>query len=140
MEEDYFEPDIYRLFENKLVNLIAILGSFKNNLSESQQRLLNVSYNPFEQIRLSSSQRIETFIRDQVLITFNLFEEVYQYEMRISDRVNEIQALNKELLIYFLMELLQNNKLLDHAKIDSFILTFFWSVRLQAKKWKISDY
>jgi AcrR family transcriptional regulator len=134
------EPGIYRHFENKFAILTAILDSFKNNLSENQKKLLSNSDNPVEKLRLFSSQIFEIFIHNPALITVIFSEEIYQNEKQLSDRVNEIQALSEKLIVSFLLELRENGKLPDHVNIDSFILMFFGSIRLLAKKWKISDY
>lgn len=134
------EAGIYRHFESKFAILTAILDLYKNNLSENQKILLNNYDNPFAKLRLFSSQIFEIFVHNPALITVIFSEEIYQNEKQLSDQVNEIQALNEKLIISFLIELRENSKLPDHVNIDSFILMFFGSIRLLAKKWKISDY
>lgn len=134
------EPGIYRHFENKFTILTAILDSFKNNLPENQKKLLSNSDNPVEKLRLFSSQIFEIFIHNPALITVIFSEEIYQNEKALSYRINEIQTFNENLVASFLIELRQGKKLADHVNIDSFILMFFGSIRLLAKKWKISNY
>jgi AcrR family transcriptional regulator len=134
------EPGIYRHFENKFAILSAILDSFKRNIFEKQMVLLNKTKDPIEKMRMFSNKVFEIFIQNPALITVIFSEEIYQNEKELSYRINEIQTFNENLVASFLIELRQDNKLPANVNIDSFILMFFGSIRLLAKKWKISDY
>ena len=134
------EPGIYRHFENKFAILSAILDSFKRNIFENQVVSLNKSNDPLEKIKIFANRIFEIFTHNPALITVIFSEEIYQNEKQLSYRINEIQVFNENLIASFLIELRQNKKLPDYINIDSFILMFFGSIRLLAKKWKMSDY
>lgn len=134
------EPGIYRHFENKFAILSTILDSFKRNIFENQAASLNKSNDPVEKIKIFANRIFEIFTYNPALITVIFSEEIYQNEKQLSYRVNEIQVFNENLIASFLIELRQQKKLPDHINIDSFILMFFGSIRLLAKKWKVSDY
>ena len=134
------EPGIYRHFENKFAILSAILDSFKRNIFENQIVSLNKSKDPLEKLKLFANKIFEIFIQNPALITVIFSEEIYQNEKELSYKVNEIQVFNENLIASFLVELRQDKKLPGHVNIDSFILMFFGSIRLLAKKWKTSDY
>ncbi len=134
------EPGIYRHFENKFDILCAILDTFRINISENQEIFLNNSDDPPDKLKIFASQISEIFTNNPALITVIFSEEIYQNEKQLSYRINEIQIFNENLVATFLIELRQKNRLPDHINIDAFILMFFGSIRLLAKKWKISDY
>jgi AcrR family transcriptional regulator len=134
------EPGIYRHFENKFAILAAILDLFKKNIFEKQVVSASKSNDPTEKLRMFSDKIFEVFTQNPALITVIFSEEIYQNEKELSYKVNEIQTFNENLITSFLIELRQDKKLPDHVNIDSFILMFFGSIRLLARKWKISDY
>lgn len=134
------EPGIYRHFENKFAILSAILDSFKMSVFEYQAASLNKSKDPLEKLKIFGDNIFEIFTQNPALITVIFSEEIYKNEKQLSYRINEIQVYNENLIASFLIELRQNKKLPGHVNIDSFILMFFGSIRLLAKKWKISDY
>ncbi len=134
------EPGIYRHFENKFAILSAILDSFKLNIFEHQAASLHKSNDPLEKLKIFSDNIFDIFTQNPALITVIFSEEIYKNEKQLSYRINEIQVFNENLIASLLIELRQNKKLPSHVNIDSFILMFFGSIRLLAKKWKISDY
>ena len=134
------EPGIYRHFENKFAILVTILDSFKRNIFEQQLVLFSKSNDPEEKLRIFSNRIFEIFTQNPALITVIFSEEIYQNEKELSSRINEIQTYYENLVESFLIELRQDKKLPANINIDSFILMFFGSIRLLAKKWKISDY
>ena len=134
------EPGIYRHFENKFAILSAILDSFKLNIFEHQAASLHKSNDPLEKIKRFGDNIFDIFTQNPALITVIFSEEIYKNEKQLSYRINEIQVFNENLIASFLIELRQNKKLPGYVNIDSFILMFFGSIRLLAKKWKISDY
>ena len=134
------EPGIYRHFENKFAILVSILDSFKRNIFEQQMVLFSKSNDPEEKLRIFSNRIFEIFTQNPALITVIFSEEIYQNEKELSSRINEIQTYYENLVESFLIELRQDKKLPANVNIDSFILMFFGSIRLLAKKWKISDY
>ncbi len=134
------EPGIYRHFDSKFAILSSILDSFKENIFESPNELKYESATPMEKLRLFSDRIFDLFTANPSLITVIFSEEIYQNERRLSDRIIEIQSHNETLIKSFLIELRQKNMLPEHVNIDSFILMYFGSIRLLAKKWKISGY
>lgn len=134
------EPGIYRHFENKFAILSAILDSFKLNVFEHQAASLNKSNDPLDKLRVFADNIFDIFTQNPALITVIFSEEIYKNEKQLSYRINEIQVFNENLIASLLIELRQNKRLPGHVNIDSFILMFFGSIRLLAKKWKISDY
>ena len=134
------EPGIYRHFENKYAILSAILDSFKRNSFESQAVTLNKSSDPMEKLKKFATNIFEIFTQNPALITVVLSEEIYQNEKKLAYRIYEILTFNENLIASYLIELRQEKRLPDHVNIDSFTLMFFGSIRLLAKKWKMSDY
>ncbi len=134
------EPGIYRHFENKFAILSAILDSFKMSVFEHQAASLNKSNDPLVKLRIFADNIFDIFTQNPALITVIFSEEIYKNEKQLSYRINEIQVFNENLIASLLIELRQNKKLPGHVNIESFILMFFGSIRLLAKKWKISDY
>ena len=134
------EPAIYRHFESKYAILYTILDSFKDKIMENQEAFLRNTEDPFVKLRKFFTEIFEIFTINPALITVILSEEIYLNEKQLSNRINEIQRLNEMLIVSFLTELRRNNKLPNHINIDAFILMFFGSIRLLAKKWKLSGY
>ncbi len=134
------EPGIYRHFDSKFAILSSILDSFKQNIFESPNELKDKNATPTEKLRLFSDKIFDLFTANPSLITVIFSEEIYQNERRLSERINEIQSYNENLIRSYLIELRQKNVLPEHVNIDAFILMFFGSIRLLAKKWKISGY
>ena len=134
------EPGIYRHFDSKFAILSSILDSFKQNIFESPNELKDKNATPTEKLRLFSDRIFDLFTANPSLITVIFSEEIYQNERRLSERINEIQSYNENLIRSYLIELRQKNVLPEHVNIDAFILMFFGSIRLLAKKWKISGY
>ena len=134
------EPGIYRHFDSKFAILSSILDSFKQNIFESPNELKDKNATPTEKLRLFSDRIFDLFTANPSLITVIFSEEIYQNERRLSERINEIQSYNENLIRSYLIELRQKNVLPEHVNIDAFILMFFGSIRLLAKKWRISGY
>ena len=134
------EPGIYRHFDSKFAILSSILDSFKQNIFESPNELKDKNATPTEKLRLFSDKIFDLFTANPSLITVIFSEEIYQNERRLSERINEIQSYNENLIRSYLIELRQKNVLPEHVNIDAFILMFFGSIRLLAKKWRISGY
>ena len=134
------EPGIYRHFESKFDILSTILDSFKKSIFENQELLLKKKGDPTDKLRFFSENIFGLLSWNPALITVIFSEEIYQNEKQLSEKVNEIQVLNENLVVSYLTELRLENKLSDHVNIDSFVLMFFGSIRLLAKKWKASDY
>lgn len=134
------EPGIYRHFESKFAILSAILDSFKRDVFENQVLSLDNANDPLEKLKMFADKIFDIFIHNPAMITVIFSEEIYQNEKQLSYRVKEIQTFNENLIASFLLELRRDKKLPDNVNIDSFILIFFGSIRLLAKKWKMSDY
>lgn len=134
------EPGIYRHFDSKYDILSAILDSFKNKILENQEVFLSSGKDPFIKLRIFFTGIFEILTHNPALISVIFAEEIYQNEKKLSDRINEIQKLNETLVVSILTELRRTNSLPHHFNIDAFILMFFGSIRLLAKKWKISGY
>ena len=134
------EPGIYRHFESKFAILSAILDSFKRDIFENQALSLNNANDPLEKLKTFANKIFEIFVNNPALITVIFSEEIYMNEKQLSYRVKEIQTFNENLIASFLIELRRDKKLPDHVNIDTFVLMFFGSIRLLAKKWKMSDY
>jgi AcrR family transcriptional regulator len=134
------EPGIYRHFESKFAILSAILDSFKRDIFENQALSLNNANDPLEKLKTFANKIFEIFVNNPALITVIFSEEIYMNEKQLSYRVREIQTFNENLIASFLIELRRDKKLPDHVNIDTFVLMFFGSIRLLAKKWKMSDY
>lgn len=134
------EPGIYRHFDSKYDILSAILDSFKNKILENQEVFLRSTKDPFVKLRIFFTRIFEILTNNPALVSVIFAEEIYQNEKQLSDRVNEIQKLNETLVVSILTELRQTNRLPQHINIDAFILMFFGSIRLLAKKWKTSGY
>lgn len=134
------EPGIYRHFDSKYDILSAILDSFKNKILENQEVFLRSTEDPFVKLRIFFTRIFEILTHNPALISVIFAEEIYQNEKQLSDRINEIQKLNETLVVSILTELRRTNRLPHHINIDAFILMFFGSIRLLAKKWKISGY
>ena len=134
------EPGIYRHFDSKFAILSAILDSFKTYIFANRAVFLSEYRDPTDRIRMFFNKIFEIFIQNPSLITVIFSEEIYQNEKQLSFKINEIQTFNENLIASFLIELRQNKKLPDHINIDSFVLMFFGSIRLLAKKWRNSNY
>lgn len=134
------EPGIYRHFESKFAILSAILDSFKRDVFENQVLSMDNANDPLEKLKMFADKIFDIFVHNPAMITVIFSEEIYQNEKQLSYRVKEIQTFNENLIASFLIELRRDRKLPDNVSIDSFILMFFGSIRLLAKKWKMSDY
>lgn len=134
------EPGIYRHFESKFAILSAILDSFKRDVFENQVLSMDNANDPLEKLKMFADKIFDIFVHNPAMITVIFSEEIYQNEKQLSYRVKEIQTFNENLIASFLIELRRDKKLPDNVSIDSFILMFFGSIRLLAKKWKMSDY
>jgi AcrR family transcriptional regulator len=134
------EPAIYRHFESKFGILCSILDTFKAQILTNQEEFIRNLDDPFVKLRMFYNRIFEIFTKNPALITVIFSEEIFQNEKLLSEKIQEIQRINEMILITFLTEMRRNNKLPHHVNIDSFILMFFGSIRLLAKKWKLSGY
>lgn len=134
------EPAIYRHFESKFDILCGILDSFKLKISENQKFLRDnhKDTDPVVKLKMFTDQVFSIFEENPSLITVIFSEEIFLNEHQLSDRVNSIQSLNEDLIRSVLREL--PGKSQAAFDIDSFILIYFGSIRLLARKWKISNY
>jgi len=134
------EPAVYRHFTSKFEILCAILDSFKAQILSNQEEFIRNLEDPFVKLSLFYNRIFHIFTHNPSLITVIFSEEIFQNEKQLSVKIQEIQRINEMMLITFLTEMRRNNKLPDHVNIDSFVLMFFGSIRLLAKKWKLSGY
>ena len=134
------EPGIYKHFESKFAILSAILDSFKKDIFENQALSLNNANDPLVKLKSFGDKIFEIFVHNPALITVIFSEEIYMNEKQLSYRIKEIQTFNENLIESLLIGLRRDKKLPDHVNIGAFILMFFGSIRLLAKKWKMSDY
>lgn len=134
------EPAIYRHFESKFDILSAILDSFKLKVAENQKIFRENIREPEEKLRMFSGMVFRIFEENPALVTVIFSEEIFLNENKLSNQVNKIQSINEELINTVLDEMLRNNKLPSGFDSDSFILMYFGSIRLLARKWKNSGY
>ena len=134
------EPGIYRHFESKFAILSEILDSFKQNMLENQKAFANNDVDPLTKLKLFFNKLFEKFTQNPALISVIFSEEIFQNENLLSDKVNEIHAMNERMVSSVFMELQKSKQISEELNIESFTLIFFGSVRLLVRKWKYSGH
>lgn len=134
------EPAIYRHFESKFDILKSILDSFKMRVFENQKIFKENNKGPVDKLKLFSEMIFKIFEENPALITVIFSEEIFLNETKLSDQVTKIQKMNEDVIVSLLNELHQNKKLPSDFDIDSFILVYFGSIRLLARKWRNLNY
>jgi AcrR family transcriptional regulator len=134
------EPAIYRHFESKFDILRAILDSFELRVSENRKIFRENPKDPVVMLKMFSEMVFRILEENPALITVIFSEEIFLNENKLSEQVNKIQKMNEEVIMSVLSELHQNSKLPPDFDMDSFILMYFGSIRLLARKWKTSNY
>ncbi len=134
------EPGIYRHFESKFAILNEILDSFKQNMLENQKAFNQNNVDPLSKLKLFFNKLFEKFIQNPALISVIFSEEIFQNENILSDKVNEIHAMNEQLVSSVFMELQKSKQISEKLNIETFNLIFFGSVRLLVRKWKYSGH
>ncbi len=134
------EPGIYRHFESKFAILSQILDSFKQNLLENQKAFNQKNIDPLSKLKFFFNKLFEKFIQNPALISVIFSEEIFQNENLLSDKVNEIHAMNEQMVSSVFIELQKANQISENMNIEAFTLIFFGSVRLLVRKWKYSGH
>lgn len=134
------EPAIYRHFESKFDILKSILDEFKMRVAENQKILIGNNKSPVDKLKLFSEMIFKIFEENPALITVIFAEEIFLNETQLSDQVTKIQKMNEDMIASILNELHQSKKLPRDFDVDSFILMYFGSIRLLARKWRNSNY
>lgn len=134
------EPGIYRHFESKFVILSTILDLFSKSIAENLDVLRKKQEKPAEKLRLFSGKIFEILTANPALVTVIFSEEIFQNEKELSEKVNDIQTSSEKIVAEFLKEYQSTKKMSGKFNIDSYILMYFGSIRLLAKKWKKSGY
>ena len=134
------EPGIYRHFESKFAILNKILDSFKQNLIENQKAFANNDVDSLTKLKLFFNKLFLKFIENPALISVIFSEEIFQNEKLLSDKVNEIHAMNEKIVSSVFRDLQKSKQISEELNIETFTLIFFGSVRLLVRKWKYSEH
>lgn len=134
------ESAIYRHFDSKVKILSTILDAFKQKIDEYYKASQNKTNNSTEEEIHDFFSMIFKFFTDNPAFVSVIFaEEIFQNEPTLTLKVLDIQTVNEKIINENIKGLFLNSKL---SNSDSEIITmvFFGSVRLLARKWKMSNY
>lgn len=134
------EPGIYRHFDSKVMILSTILDIFKQKMNRYNKSPKNDKNIPAEeQIRKFFSMIFSLFTANPALISVIFAEEIFQNEPTLSAKILEIQESN-EIIIKEMLKRLSLNSKLSNTEPELITTVLFGSVRLLARKWKLSNY
>ncbi|NOQ26168.1 MAG: TetR family transcriptional regulator [Bacteroidales bacterium] len=134
------EPGIYRHFESKFAILNEILDSFKQNLIENQKTFTKNDADPLTKLKLFFNKLFLKFNENPALISVIFSEEIFQNEKLLSEKVNEIHAMNEQMVSSVFNDLQSSKQISEEIDIETFNLMLFGSVRLLVRKWRYSGH
>ncbi len=135
------EPAIYRHFDSKVDILSALLDSFKLKISNYHTFQLQQSNAASGEERLQSffSMIFTFFSENPTFVSVIFAEEIFQNEIRLSQKVLEIQEMN-ELAINRMMGHIQLSTKMSDTPNDFLAMMFLGPVRLLVRQWKSKGY
>lgn len=135
------EPAIYRHFDSKVAILSALLDSFKLKI---------FNYHTFQSEHAdgdSGEERLKHFFsmiftffsENPTFVSVIFAEEIFQNEIRLSQKVLEIQELNELAISKMMGQIPLSSKMADTPK-DFLSMMFLGPVRLLVRQWKTKGY
>lgn len=134
------EGGIYRHFDSKVMILSAILDTFKQKIDAYRTSSEDRKNLPAEEQLSGFFSMIFNFLSaNPALISVIFAEEIFQNEPTLTEEVIDIQIINDKIIKDIIKGLTLNSKL-SNSDSDIITLIFFGSIRLLARKWKLSNY
>lgn len=134
------EGGIYRHFDSKVMILSAILDTFKRQVKEYYKSLEDRNNIPAEeQINEFFSMIFKFLTANPALISVIFAEEIFQNEPTLTVKVLDMQIINDKIIKEMIKGLSLNSRL-SNSDYEVITIIFFGSVRLLARKWKMSNY
>ncbi len=134
------EPAIYRHFDSKFDILCTILNGFKEQLRQREQILAQDKSEPLIKMRQFYMQILNRFVSNPSLVSVIFSEEIFQNEVRLAEKVREIQTMNEEIVMNLLNSLKQTKQISENIDAEIFSLMFLGSMRQLVRRWKFSDH